>query len=324
MELDMQERAVAMMAVVVVPLPPGVRLIMVLDGGATLDVPFRFLLQADDRTTKVIRGNKAQQCKGEFIAITEFHDEPVSSDFVTESMGSRKSFGALTQAFTSCVTENISYHKLLQRMRRWLRKQGYSQVPQISSERFFKLDEPIVTHGRDTINSHSNSSGLCPLSLRPSVNGERVIDMELAQMEAHVRELRRKKAEEEQATVVAQAQMQPNAASSFAGLPSLGAPPSVPSVPKDGPASEQHGGSGLQRTSQQPGIAGHGASCDTTQPLHVNPGLFDSQQPMNGQNPNHSFASQQSTQSSGSPPPAPSNDNNNDNNNDDLGDNNND
>merc|ERR1719379_1827353 len=118
----------------------------------------------------------------------------------------------MTQAFTSCLTQNISYHKLLQRMTRHLRKQGYRQVPHISSEQFLKLDEPLVTRSRDgRPNSQTNSSSLCPISETGEGTGK--LDMELAQMEAQVRDLRRKKAEEEQASMATLAQMQPSNAS---------------------------------------------------------------------------------------------------------------
>lgn len=283
----------------VTPLPAGVRLTMVLDGGATLDAPFRFLLQGDDRTAKVMRGSKSPLCRGEVTVISEFQDEQGSSDFVAESMGGRKGLGALTQAFVSCVSESISYHKLLQRMRRFLRKQGYLQVPQIGSEQFLKLDESIVQHEKGRPSSRPNSSAVCPPSQcgpGTSGKGECLIDMELAQMEAQVRELRRKKAEEEQASAAAQV-VQPNPEPNFLGLPSLGtSPPLVPSAPDGRPAC---------------GIAGHGpfhgrlprslsiGSIDTKQPPTVNSSPLDTQ-PLRLQTSAHAFAIEPLFQSSGS------------------------
>jgi hypothetical protein len=299
----------------VAPLPPGVRLIMVLDGGAMVDVPFRFTLQGDDRTAKVIRASTAPTNKGEVIAISEFQDQQMGNDFVAESMGSRKINGSLTQAFTTCLTENISYHKLLQRMRRALRKQGYLQVPQISSGQFLKLDEPIVTNRKDRTDSRPNSSSLGLGGAGQSAKSDCLIDMELAQMEAHVRELRRQKAKEEQASAAVQGQTKVNALSNFSGLPSLGAPQSMPPVSMEGPdptCGEQHGAgtSGPQRTS--PGIPTLGVfqgglqdpglnSLDAMKGKNVHSGPFDIKQAVNHQSSSHSFALQHPMHPSGSP-----------------------
>merc|ERR1719262_523499 len=73
-------------------------------------------------------------------------DNQTSADAAAGSMGTNKAAGAMTQAFKDCVNKTIDCHTLLQDMRHFLKKNGYSQVPQMHSEKFVKLDEPFAAY----------------------------------------------------------------------------------------------------------------------------------------------------------------------------------
>merc|ERR1719262_1619992 len=55
--------------------------------------------------------------------------------------------GAMTTAFKHVVTSRharLSCHDMLKDMRKFLKDNKYTQVPQLSSEQFLDLDEPLI------------------------------------------------------------------------------------------------------------------------------------------------------------------------------------
>merc|ERR1719281_1025988 len=73
-------------------------------------------------------------------------DNQTSADAAAGSMGTNKAAGAMTQAFKACVNKTIDCHTLLQDMRHFLKKNGFTQVPQMHSEKFVKLDAPFAAY----------------------------------------------------------------------------------------------------------------------------------------------------------------------------------
>lgn len=207
---------------VVDQVPAGVRLLAVLDcchSGSVFDMPFKVIINSDDRSVKIARAPKARQgakSQGEVLMISGCRDDQTSADVAASSMGNRKSAGAMTMSFKHCLTKDISCHKLLQRMRRYLKKQGYSQVPQLHSEQFLRLDEPFagytcrVTAAQPDSNpalpeqptmrglpigSETDNRGHLQMQ-QPSSTGS--LDEQLKEMEAQLDHLRKKKAEMDQ------------------------------------------------------------------------------------------------------------------------------
>jgi uncharacterized caspase-like protein len=201
---------------VVDQVPAGVRLLAILDcchSGSVFDMPFKVLINSDDRSVKIARTPKARmgtKSQGEVLMISGCRDDQTSAD-VAASMN-RKSAGAMTQSFKHCLTEDISCHKLLQRMRRYLKKHGYSQVPQMHSEQFLRLDEPFAGYTPRVKAGQVDSSASVPdaapktrdLQIAPPAPASNMglpsstgsLDEQLKAMEAQLDHLRKRKAAE--------------------------------------------------------------------------------------------------------------------------------
>lgn len=141
-------------------------------------------------------------------------------------------------AFKHCLTEDISCHKLLQRMRRYLKKHGYPQVPQMHSEEFLRLDEPFAAYTckakaapvdsnpaqapktRDLQINIGSPAGSNNVNMLPSSTGS--LDEQLKEMEAHLDYLRKKKAAEGGKNDMAATYGGPGTISSISTTPSQG------------------------------------------------------------------------------------------------------
>eukprot|EP00746_Dinoflagellata_sp_MGD_P151478 gnl/MRDRNA2_/MRDRNA2_83069_c0_seq1.p1 gnl/MRDRNA2_/MRDRNA2_83069_c0~~gnl/MRDRNA2_/MRDRNA2_83069_c0_seq1.p1 ORF type:complete len:2124 (-),score=461.30 gnl/MRDRNA2_/MRDRNA2_83069_c0_seq1:152-6523(-) len=225
---------------VVDQVPPGVKLVAVLDcchSGSVFDMPFKVMINPDDRSVKVVREVKsrlATKSQGEVIMISGCNDDQTSADVAASSMQNRKAAGAMTMAFKHCLTQDLSCHKLLQRMRRFLKKHGYRQVPQMHSEEFLRLDEPFAAYTCKTKVAIAESNpGQAPKTrdlpmgspisstnqLPPSTGS---LDEQLKEMEAQLDNLRKKKAAELQQTTDMGANHGGNNISSISTTPSQG------------------------------------------------------------------------------------------------------
>lgn len=80
--------------------------------------------------------------------ISGCQDNQTSADIAAGALGTKKAAGAMTQAFKHSISKQVSCHRLLQNMRKFLKKNGYTQIPQMHSEKFVKLDEPFVTYSK--------------------------------------------------------------------------------------------------------------------------------------------------------------------------------
>jgi len=71
-------------------------------------------------------------------------DSQTSADIQGNSMGAMKAAGAMTTAFRHAINPTISCEEMLLRMRQFLKRNHYQQVPQMSSEQFIQLDSSFV------------------------------------------------------------------------------------------------------------------------------------------------------------------------------------
>merc|ERR1719329_584352 len=67
-------------------------------------------------------------------------DTQTSADIGAGSLGVAKAAGAMTTAFRHTVNGSISCEDLLTNMRSYLKRNGFDQVPQMSSDRFVQMD----------------------------------------------------------------------------------------------------------------------------------------------------------------------------------------
>jgi hypothetical protein len=151
---------------IVGPLPAGVRLWVILDcchSGTALDLPYKVQISPDGQSMHISKKKQRKRASGgiggvppspaEVIMISGCKDTQTSADVQAGSMGEAKAAGAMTTAFRHCVTPSISCEELLSKMHQFLKRNQYSQVPQMSSEQFVQLDSSFVSYtakGRTT------------------------------------------------------------------------------------------------------------------------------------------------------------------------------
>jgi len=143
-------------ASVVHNLPKGCRLWVILDcchSGSALDLRYKVELSANGRSAKIKKKEKSRittvgqkPTKAEVIMLSGCKDSQTSADIGAGSLGVKKAAGAMTTAFKHTVDPTISCHKLLQRMRRFLKRNDFDQVPQLSSEQYIQLDSGFVEY----------------------------------------------------------------------------------------------------------------------------------------------------------------------------------
>lgn len=132
-------------------LPKGCRLWVILDcchSGTALDLRFKVKLGAGGSSSmsKVKRRPGPEPTQAEVIMVSGCKDTQTSADVGAGSMGMEKASGAMTTAFRHCVTREISCEDIIERMRLFLAKNHFKQVPQMSSEQFVNLESPFVQY----------------------------------------------------------------------------------------------------------------------------------------------------------------------------------
>jgi len=136
---------------VVEPLPAGVRMWVMMDcchSGTALDLPYKVDIGADGKSMKLarahIRRGGPPESKAEVVMISGCKDSQTSAD--VQAGGNQKAAGAMTTAFRNCVNRTITCEDLLLKMRDYLKRHKYEQVPQMSSEQYVQLDAPFVSY----------------------------------------------------------------------------------------------------------------------------------------------------------------------------------
>merc|ERR1719159_796811 len=85
--------------------------------------------------------------------ISGCRDDQTSADM---SGGGQKAAGAMTTSFRHVITPDISCEDLLQRMRQYLKRNHFNQVPQMSSDIFVQLDASFVKYETASANKQSS------------------------------------------------------------------------------------------------------------------------------------------------------------------------
>ena len=119
-------------------LKAGVQLFALLDccnSGSSFDLRYNYY--DTDNGNKTTINNKQSLTSGKVVMISGCTDKQTSSDSqFTDASGNIINGGALTYAFMNTLQRNkysISYLNLLQGIRKILKQNGYTQVPQLSS-----------------------------------------------------------------------------------------------------------------------------------------------------------------------------------------------
>jgi hypothetical protein len=109
--------------------------------GTVLDLKYTYLdsLNYDNYTEY----NKEAETIGNVIMISGCNDKQTSADTVVDD----KANGALTWSFLDSFKKNdpksLTLRKLVQTMRDTLKKNGYEQIPQLSTGEFIDIDKPL-------------------------------------------------------------------------------------------------------------------------------------------------------------------------------------
>lgn len=107
--------------------------------GTMLDLKYNYL--DSDNYDKYSENNKVSECQGNVIMISGCMDSQTSSEALIEN----KAQGSLTWSFIDCInkTPNCSWRELLKSMRDLLKTNGFSQIPQLSTDSFYDIDSKI-------------------------------------------------------------------------------------------------------------------------------------------------------------------------------------
>lgn len=107
--------------------------------GTILDLKFNYL--DSNNYDKYFENDKLSECEGNVIMISGCMDTQTSSEALIEN----KVQGALTWSFIDCInkTPNCSWRDILKSMRDLLKTNGFSQIPQLSTDSFYDIDSKI-------------------------------------------------------------------------------------------------------------------------------------------------------------------------------------
>jgi hypothetical protein len=107
--------------------------------GTMLDLKYNYL--NSDNYDKYSENNKVSECEGNVIMISGCMDSQTS----VEALIDKKPQGALTWTFIDCInkTPNCSWRELLKSMRDTLKSNGFTQIPQLSTDSFYDIDSKL-------------------------------------------------------------------------------------------------------------------------------------------------------------------------------------
>jgi metacaspase-1 len=107
--------------------------------GTILDLKYNYL--DSNNYDKYSENNKVSECQGNVIMISGCMDSQTSVEVLIEN----KAQGALTWSFIDCInkTPNCSWRELLKSMRDSLKKNGFEQIPQLSTDSFYDIDSKL-------------------------------------------------------------------------------------------------------------------------------------------------------------------------------------
>lgn len=137
---------------IVEPLPRGVTAWVILDcchSGTALDLPYRVQVSDGGNDVKLTKSKQRKRGKADVIMLSGCKDVQTSADVQAGAMGASKAAGAMTTAFRHCISPDISCLELITRIQSYLKRNGYEQVPQLSSEQFIDLESSFVHYSSD-------------------------------------------------------------------------------------------------------------------------------------------------------------------------------
>jgi uncharacterized caspase-like protein len=162
---------------VVDSLPQGSRMWIIMDcchSGTVLDLEYKVTMNADGscsckRKSDIGRTGGSSidaRQKGEVIMISGCKDTQTSADIGVGSSGVAKAAGAMTTAFRHSINQQVTCEELLVRMRHYLKRNNFDQVPQMGSDIFIQMDQSFVDYQsrkrgkRELPTSRAISSGI--------------------------------------------------------------------------------------------------------------------------------------------------------------------
>ena len=129
-------------------LPKNVDLILLSDScnsGTIVDLRYLYRLDAND--TLIINNNLIEtNCN--VICISGCQDNQVSEDtyLIDPTTGKYEYQGAMTAAFIANYRNGNTYNRLITKMRIWLKKRGYRQLPELSSGRQINVNHKFLLY----------------------------------------------------------------------------------------------------------------------------------------------------------------------------------
>jgi len=109
--------------------------------GTMLDLKYNYLGKNQLNDDMYSENDKVSECQGNVIMISGCMDTQTSAEALIEN----KAQGALTWSFIDCLnkTPNCSWRELLKKMRESLKTNGFSQIPQLSTDSFYDIDSKL-------------------------------------------------------------------------------------------------------------------------------------------------------------------------------------
>merc|ERR1719329_2071549 len=123
-------------------------------------------------------------------------DTQTSADIGAGSLGVAKAAGAMTTAFRHTVNGSISCEDLLTNMRSYLKRNGFDQVPQMSSDRFVQMDCSYVHYQEKRRGKRDLPPGLAEAAASASMSSPQMsqddvaLQHRLSHLEAEIASLR--------------------------------------------------------------------------------------------------------------------------------------
>ena len=127
---------------------PDVKLFMLFDScfsGTILDLKYNYL--DSDNLNNLTTNTKVLETNGPVIMISGCKDSQTSADAYVNLNGKNTSSGAMTYSFLKSIQQlgtNISLKVLIESMRTILKKDGYDQIPQLSSGKEIDINTLLV------------------------------------------------------------------------------------------------------------------------------------------------------------------------------------
>lgn len=117
-------------------LPRNVKLVMIIDAchsGTVLDL--RYSYKANN--SPLILNNRVSQTSAEIVMISGCKDAQTSADAYLSNPDTKnyEYQGAMTASLLANYQKGITYNTLIEKMRKWIKENGFDQVPQLSSGR---------------------------------------------------------------------------------------------------------------------------------------------------------------------------------------------